>query len=156
MTGFDANPDEIKIGLLMAKIGRLHATRANRFMEQIGLYRGQAILLKILSWQDGLTHSEIAEKLQISPAAATKVIKRMEALHYVRRQPDPVDERVSRVFLEEEGRAIARQIRNAFEQIDQVLFSNLNPGEQKTLVKLLLKVYAGLLEHPPDPEENLP
>ena len=74
------NQDEIKIGPLMANIGRLHATRADRFMDRIGLFRGQAFLLMILSEQDGLTHSEIADKLEISPAAATKVIKRMEAL----------------------------------------------------------------------------
>jgi hypothetical protein len=30
-------------------------------MERIGLYRGQAILLMILSRHDGITHSEIAE-----------------------------------------------------------------------------------------------
>jgi DNA-binding MarR family transcriptional regulator len=48
---------------------------------------------------DGVTHSQIAETLEISPAAATKVIKRMEQVHYVQRRADPADERVSRVYL---------------------------------------------------------
>lgn len=146
--------DEIKIGGLMANIGRLHSKRAHQIMEQVGLYRGQAFLLMILSRQDGLTHSEIAEKLEISPAAATKVIKRMEALHYVQRRPDPMDERVSRVFLEEEGQALNQQIRHAFDQIDQVLVSNLTPEEQSTLVALLMKMYHNLLEQPAGVEET--
>lgn len=150
------NQGEIKFGMLMGNIGRLHHTRADHYMERIGLYRGQAILLMILSEQDGITHSEIAEKLEISPAAATKVIKRMELLKYVRRQPDPADERVSRVFLEEEGWAVIHQIRNGFEQIDQILLSNLSQDEQRTLIRLLLKVYESLLEQPDDVQDNLP
>ncbi len=151
MDAFKNNPEEVKPGMLLANIGRLHAKRADRFMERFGLYRGQAILLKILSEKDGLTHSEIAEKLEISPAAATKVIKRMEALNYVRRQPDLTDERISRVFIQAEGTAVVQQIENAFEQIDQILLSHLNPEEQSTLIQLLWKVYASLLEHEDDP-----
>jgi MarR family transcriptional regulator, organic hydroperoxide resistance regulator len=144
------NPEEIKPGMLLANIGRLHSKRADKYMDRFGLYRGQAILLKILKEKDGLTHSEIAEKLEISPAAATKVIKRMETLNYVRRQSDPADERVSRVFIQEEGTAVVQQIESAFEQMDKVLLSNLDPEEQRMLVKLLWKVYASLLEHEND------
>ncbi len=151
MVAYKNNPEEVKLGMLLANIGRLHAKRADRFMERFGLYRGQAILLKILSEKDGLTHSEIAEKLEISPAAATKVIKRMDALHYVWRQPDPTDERISRVFIQEEGAAVVQQIENTFEQIDQILLSHLTPEEQRTLIQLLWKVYNSLLEHEDDP-----
>jgi DNA-binding MarR family transcriptional regulator len=146
--------DEIKIGGLMANIGRLHAKRAHQIMEQVGLYRGQAFLLMILSRQDGLTHSEIAEKLEVSPAAATKVIKRMEELNYLQRRSDPVDERVSRVFLEAEGRALNQRIKQAFDQIDRVLVNNLSPEEQSVLVELLLKMYHNLLEQPAGVEED--
>ena len=152
MDKFNNNSNEIKIGMLLGKIGHMHAIRADQFTSHIGLYRGQAILLKILSEQDGLTHTEIAEKLGISPAAATKVIKRMEVLHYLQRRTDPTDERVSRVFLEEGGRAVDWQIRNAFAQIDQILLNNLSPEEQNTLIDLLLKVYDSLVENLSDAE----
>ena len=152
MKAIENNPDEIKFGMLMANIGRLHAKQADRFMERFGLYRGQAILLKILSENDGQTHSEIAEKLEISPAAATKVIKRMEALNYVKRTPDPTDERISRVFILEEGTSMVHQIENTFDQIDQILLNNFSIAEQRTLIQLLWKVYTNLLEHEGEPE----
>jgi DNA-binding MarR family transcriptional regulator len=88
MDNFKNDPKEIKFGMLVGNIGRLHATLADQYMERIGLYRGQAILLLTLSVQDGLTHSEIAEKLEVSPPAATKVMND-EALNYVRCRPDP-------------------------------------------------------------------
>lgn len=145
MSEFWDTPDEKKIGKLIAKIGRLHALRVDRFMDRFGLYRGQAILLLILSEKDGLTHSEIAEKLEISPAAATKVIKRLEELNYLQRRSDPSDERISRVFLQEEGWAVIQQIKNTFRQIDRDLLSNFSPEEQNALFKLLLKVHDSLL-----------
>lgn len=58
MDNFKNDPKEIKFGMLIGNIGRLHATLADQYMERIGLYRGQAMLLLILSVQDGLTHSD--------------------------------------------------------------------------------------------------
>jgi DNA-binding MarR family transcriptional regulator len=87
----------------MVNVCRLHHKRADQSMDQVGLYRGQAFLLMILSQHDGMTHSEIAENLEISPAAATKVIKRMEQAGYLQRQADPADERISRVYLQDKG-----------------------------------------------------
>jgi DNA-binding MarR family transcriptional regulator len=72
-----------ELGRLLVSVCRLHHTRADQSMDQIGLYRSQAILLMTLSQRDGMMHSEIAEQLEISPAAATKVIKRMEQAQYL-------------------------------------------------------------------------
>jgi predicted DNA-binding protein YlxM (UPF0122 family) len=78
-----SNHEKEMLGKLLVFVCRLHGTKADRFFEQLGLYRGQAFLLRVLSKKDGLTHSEIAEILEISPAAATKVIKRMEQNHLI-------------------------------------------------------------------------
>jgi DNA-binding MarR family transcriptional regulator len=94
-------------------------------MERIGLYRGQAILLMILSRHDGITHSEIAEKLRISPAAATKVIKRMEQAGYLQRQADPADERVSRIYLQDPGRALIAEIESVFGKLGRAMFEGV-------------------------------
>jgi MarR family transcriptional regulator, organic hydroperoxide resistance regulator len=138
--------DDMPIGHLFANLCRLQATRADQLMDQIGLYRGQAILLVILAKQEGLTHSEIAEKLRISPSAATKVIKRLEKLNYLQRQPDPVDERLSRVYLKDEARAVIDQIHAAFRKIDRVMVAGINPEEQEQLRVLLGRVQANLEE----------
>jgi DNA-binding MarR family transcriptional regulator len=140
--------NDLPLGRLLANIARLQATRADKIMGQICLYRGQAILLLTLSDQDGLTHSEIAEKLHFSPAAATKVIKRLEKLNYLQRQPDPSDERVSRVFLQEEGRAVTQQIHNAFRQVNQIMMTGISAEEQAVLRGLLTRLYTNLQNIP--------
>lgn len=136
--------EEINIGRLLGNIGRAHSTQADRHMEKVGLFRSQALVLFILSDQDGLTHSELAEKLEISPAATTKVIKRLEGLNFLQRQPDPSDERVSRVFIRDEGRGVIQQIHKAFESIDQNLVKNFSLEEQKMLYGFLSRMYENL------------
>lgn len=133
-----------RIGRLLANVCRLHHTRADQFMEQIGLYRGQAVLLMILSERDGITHSEVAEKLKISPAAATKVIKRMEQADYVARQADDNDERISRVYLQDKGRAVTAQIHNAFAELDQLMLDGLSAAELQQFREILARLQANL------------
>jgi DNA-binding MarR family transcriptional regulator len=118
-----------ELGKLIFGIGRLHSTRADQLMDQIGLFRGQGMLLKFLSRHDGLTHSEIAEKLAISPAAVTKVIKRLEEQNYLKRQPDPKDERVSRVFMQPEGQKKIEEIHRIFQELDNTTFQNFSEEE---------------------------
>ncbi len=146
-----ADTRDQSLGRLFANVSRLQATRADRYMDQIGLYRGQAILLLTLSRRDGITHSEIAEKLQISPAAATKVIKRLEQAQYLRRQPDPKDERVSRVYLCDEGRAALKEIFRSFADLDCMMFAGLSDEELDQFRGLLLRVQANLQrDHDPN------
>jgi len=138
-----------ELGRLLASVCRLHHTRANQSMDKIGLYRGQARLLMTLAEQDGLSHSEIAEKLEISAAAASKVIKRMEGAHYVQRQTDPADERVSRVYLQAQGHALIAEIRRTFGRLDRTMLDGLSEPDLDRLRDLLTRMQANLLRFEP-------
>ena len=138
-----------ELGRLLVSVCRLHHTRADQSMDKIGLYRGQARLLMTLSEQDGLSHSEIAEKLEISAPAATKVIQRMEEAHYVQRQADPADERISRVYLQAQGHALIAEIRRTFGQLDQTMFDGLTDLDLERFRDLLTQMQANLLRFEP-------
>ncbi|HWQ84915.1 MAG TPA: MarR family transcriptional regulator [Anaerolineales bacterium] len=132
--------ENLPMGRLLANLGRTHGMRIDQLMEQIGLYRGQAILLLTLAEQNGLTHGEIAERLCISPAAASKVIKRMEGLGYVQRTTDPTDERVSRVYLLDGGRAKLDDIHAVFHAINARMLKDFSPEEHAALHRMLLRM----------------
>lgn len=140
--------DHIQFSRFISNICRLHATRTDQLIEKIGLYRGQAITLLVLSFEDGLTHSDLAEKMEISPAAATKVIKRLEELKYLERRPDPNDDRVSRVFLLADGWACIERIRDTFDLIDANISAGITLEEQEVLRDLLVRVYNNLQSMP--------
>lgn len=138
------SPSPIPIGRLLADIHRLHAARLDQMMEQIGLYRGQAMLLLRLAEQDGLTHSELSAGLRISPAAASKVIKRLEGQGYLQRRPDPLDNRFSRIYLLEDGRAVIDQIYAVFQQFNQLITTGFSDPERDDLRALLGRIYTNL------------
>ena len=138
-----------ELGRLLVNVCRLHHTRADQSMDKIGLYRGQALLLMTLSEHDGLPHSEIAEKLEISAPAATKVIKRMEEAHYVQRRADRADERISRVYLQPQGRALIAEIHRTFGRLDRAMFDGLPERDLERFRGLLTQMQVNLLRFEP-------
>ena len=102
------------------------------------------MMLMFISEHKGMTHSEIAERLNISPAAATKVIKRLEEEGYVQRQSDEKDERLSRVFLQEAGHAVINDIRNSFKQLEEQTFQNFGDEELDELENYLRHILKNL------------
>lgn len=138
-----------EMGRLLVSVCRLHHTRADQSVDKIGLFRGQAHLLMTLSWQDGMTHSEIADRLEISAAAATKVIKRMEEDGYVERRSDPGDERLSRVYLLAPGRALIADIQAAFVRLNRATLDGLDASDLARLRELLTQMHVNLQRFEP-------
>jgi DNA-binding MarR family transcriptional regulator len=133
-----------KIGHLLMHVCRERGKTADQFMTQSKIFRGQGMMLMFLSEHEGLTHTEIAEKLNISPAAATKVIKRLEAEGYIQRQSDEKDERISRVFMQEAGRAVISGIHSSFKKLDEQTFQDFGDDDLDRLEDYLHHILTNL------------
>jgi len=145
-----------KLGSLFPRICRATKKNADVLLEKSGLHHGQAKLLFILSENDGLSNSEIAEELRISPAAATKVVKRMERSGYVKRVQDSVDDRITRAFLQPSGLMLLQRIRSTFQQVDTVMFADFSEQEKNELKTLLLRILENLHENITDGDRDSP
>ncbi|MBN1993324.1 MAG: MarR family transcriptional regulator [Anaerolineae bacterium] len=117
------------IDFLLAQVCKLHFARAHILLEEIGLYRGQPPVLRMLWEQEGRTHSELAAQLNVQPATITKMIQRMERAGFVARRPDPGDERLSRVYLTEAGRDIQADVQRIWRTLEAETFAGLNEEE---------------------------
>lgn len=90
----------------------LHSTaqamgRANKpMLEQIGLTYPQYLVMIVLWKEDNRTVSAIGDKLFLESSTLTPLLKRLEALGYIRRVRDTEDERQVRIRLTEQGRAL--------------------------------------------------
>ncbi len=117
------------VGRLMMNVCRMRGKIANQFMEKNRLFRGQGMLLMFLWDHDGLAHSKIADFLKISPAAATKVIKRMEEEGYLERKQDEKDERISRVFILPKGLEVIEDVHLTFMRLDELTFEGFSESD---------------------------
>jgi len=132
------------IGHLLAQVCRLHHTRARTLLEGVGLYRGQPPVLRALWENEGLTHSDLAKQLHVQPATITKMIQRMERAGFVQRRPDPEDERVSRVYLTEAGRAVQEDVQNIFQSLEEETLAGFGPEERTLLQRFLFQLRENL------------
>jgi MarR family transcriptional regulator, organic hydroperoxide resistance regulator len=132
------------LDFLLAEVCHQHHFRANTLLEAIGLYRGQPPVLFALWDQEGLTHTELAERLQNTPATITKMLQRMEKAGFVQRRPDANDQRVSRVYLTEAGRAIQSQVQAIWDTMEAETFAGFTGEESLLLRTFLLRIRQNL------------
>jgi DNA-binding MarR family transcriptional regulator len=134
------------INYLLAQVSRLHRSRAHTLLEAIGLYRGQHHVLRMLWEAEGRTHSELAEGLHVRPATVSKMIQRMSKAGFVECRQDSRDQRVSRVYLTDAGRAIREDVQQVWRMLEGETFAGLRPDEQAMLRQYLLQLYDNLLQ----------
>ena len=128
------------LGKLLGRVCRLYRGRMHALWDEMGLYRGQPFLLGVLWEQEGIPHSEIAAHMHVSPATVTNMIKRMEKAGFVTRRPDAHDQRVSRVYLTDAGRAIRDRVEERWQEVEDQVFGGLSAQEQEKLGMLLERV----------------
>lgn len=73
-------------------------------LDELGLTYTQYIAIVALSEADNQSVGSLGEKLFLESNTLTPILKKLEALGYIRRQRDPADERQVRVSLTPEGR----------------------------------------------------
>jgi len=75
-------------------------------LDELGLTYTQYISIIALWEEDNQTVSSLGEKLFLESNTLTPILKKLEAMGYLRRQRDPTDERQVLVSLTDEGRRL--------------------------------------------------
>jgi DNA-binding MarR family transcriptional regulator len=145
---------EEPLGKLLGRICRLNRGVMHTLWDELGLYRGQPFLLAVLWEQEGVTHSELAQRLHVSPATVTNMIKRMERTGLLERRPDAEDQRVSRVHLTDAGRAIRERVDRQWQEIETRVFGSFTGEEQAMLRALLERIRRELAQMYSGPAEG--
>ncbi|MCR5485774.1 MAG: MarR family transcriptional regulator [Clostridiales bacterium] len=102
---------------------------------------GRGKILSLLSGSDGLSQSEIAKQLSLSPPTVKEMLDKLESVSLIERRQDSSDKRKQRVFITESGRNLLSSDSDV-ECGDEVkeIFSVLTASEQDELLYLLLKL----------------
>lgn len=128
------------IGRLLIKAMKLHRGCIHDRLEALGLYRGQAGILHVLWAEEGIAQSEIAARTWVSPATITNALQRMEQIGLVERRPDPEDQRCSRVYLTETGRALEGPVEQALTDVEDATLEGFSQDERMLLRQFLLRM----------------
>jgi DNA-binding MarR family transcriptional regulator len=100
------------------------------------------VVLCHIQEQPGITPGELAEPLDLTRGAVSKVIDKLEAKNWIARSAKPGDSRVQLLSLTRRGSRILPQLAEIADQNDREFFDGLGAGERATLRRLLGKLAA--------------
>ena len=141
-------PEYESINFLLNMICRAQRGKMSEALTEIGLYAGQEMFLWQLWRQDGLTQSQMVERMCVQPPTVSKMLDRLEKVGLVERRPDSEDSHISRVYLTEQGHRSQRAVRDIWTNIEQRITEGLSVEERIVLRRLLLQVHENLTRNP--------
>lgn len=124
---------------------RLHKSYVDRHLSKLGIHRSQHIILMRLAGNpDNMSQKELAENLNISPAAVAVSLKKLESEGYIKRLSDKQDGRFNRLIITEKGIKTVEESKRFFYAVDRAMCSGLTDDELDTLKIYLEKMNIGL------------
>jgi len=139
-------------GFLLNDVARLLRTAYDRRIRTLGLTRAQWWVLTHLYRGDGVSQTELAETLEIERPTLGRLLDRLEAKGWVRREHDARDRRVWRVHLTAEVEPALRTMRKLAAELRRDALAGLDNEERERFVDTLLAIKKNLVRMP----ESLP
>ena len=128
------------------RIYRTYRRQIEAAVTALGLYPGQEHLLMQLWDEEGITQSELVEKLCVEPSTVTKSLQRLEKVGFVERKPDAEDSRVSRVYLTQAGRDLQTPMQQIWCDLEKLTVEGLSEVELALMRRILDQIDANLAE----------
>ncbi|GAA3305182.1 MarR family winged helix-turn-helix transcriptional regulator [Streptomyces cinereospinus] len=138
-----ARPDALTlevVDLIASVVARYHEEYEEAAAEH-ALTGAQAKLLGLLCLEP-LPMRKLAHRLKCEPSNVTGIVDRLEARGLAERRPDPADRRVKLAAATDEGRRVARSLRESLRFAREPL-AGLSEQERLTLRDLLQRMVGG-------------
>ncbi|MDQ3856087.1 MAG: MarR family transcriptional regulator [Chloroflexota bacterium] len=131
-------PAEHEPRILIRQLGRTLGALRHAYEAELGIGARSAWALSLLSRHDGLSQNDLSCTMRVDPSLVTRTAQEMEKkLGWVRRERDPEDNRVVRVYLTETGRTQAQNLCERVTALDRRLTRNLTPEQVDDLFSSL-------------------
>jgi DNA-binding MarR family transcriptional regulator len=125
------------VDLIGTVVARYHEEYEDAAAEH-ALTGAQARLLSLLSLEP-LPMRRLAQKLKCEPSNVTGIVDRLETRGLVERRPDPNDRRVKLAATTQQGRRVARSLRDSLDFAREPL-AGLSAAERESLRDLLRRM----------------
>ena len=133
---------------LMVRIAKAQRGLVSSALARMNLHIGQEILLMELWQQDGLTQTELCDRLCVEPPTLTKMLRRLEKTKLLEKRKDCKDARISRIFLTDKGRSLQKPITELWLELEKTILANLSLEEKILYRRFLMQIYQNI--KPPD------
>jgi DNA-binding MarR family transcriptional regulator len=128
------------LGYLINLVARQMAQALHREISPYGVVPGQFAQLLSLYAEEGLTQSEMCDRVQIEQPTMANTLKRMERDGLIRRAPDPSDSRRVRIFLTEHAQSLKPAMLAGARRVNAQALGGLSPEETDGFLRTLVRL----------------
>ncbi len=115
----------------------------DREVGPLGITGAQFVALLAVQIQPGMEQQELSAVIFYDAATTGGIVKRLEAMGMLRRQPSGRSRRGRALYITPKGEALLKAASPAIARVSAALLANLTPEEQRTMLTLVSKA-AGL------------
>jgi DNA-binding MarR family transcriptional regulator len=141
MSSFDIWSLDLSLGFLLSKAARTMKRALDAKLANWNLTATQFIVLARLWEEDGISFSELSERLDFDNPTLTGIIDRMERDGLVARQRDGQDRRVVRVHVTPKGSKLREEIGLHGAAVDSAALHGLTPPQRRQMLESLQHVW---------------
>lgn len=116
---------------------RLHRQLMIATLAEHDSHPGQAICLRFLSANDGITQRDLADALHLARPTVSKMLQAMEKAGAIERRPDEHDQRLTRVCLTAAGHELETELRTVSAAYINKTMGTLPERDRRELGRLL-------------------
>ena len=129
---------------MMIRTGRMHKSLIESRARELGIHRTQHRILMLLARCEKLpSQKELAEHLDITPAAVTGALKKIEHDGYVERTLGH-DNRYMELRITDKGRALVQETKRLFSEADASIFEGFSDEELDLYISSLEKLESNI------------
>ena len=137
---------EENLQTLFIRLTHLYFKKAFDMLKDTGIHPKQVPLIGLVYHREGISQKEISQALQISPPTVAVSIKRLEKAGIIERTADEKDQRLSRIYLTEEGKTVTEKARECIREKEKLLFQGFSESEICLLRRFFLQMIQNLEE----------
>ena len=115
-------------------------------LRDLGLHIGQELALFHLWEQEGLTQSQLRNKIGTEASTMSNMLRKLESDEIVYRTPDERDHRITHVYLTDKGKQLKEPIMKMWKQHEEELLRGIHPDQLKLLHDTLKQIEVNLVK----------
>ena len=130
--------------MLFNDVARFRGILFDQMLQPDGLTHVQAFVLNHLYKDNGLTQTELSERMDIGTVTISGLVDRLEANGWVSRKTDEKDRRAKRIWLTDKVGSIRKTMFSGIDEVNDLTFDGMSDAEIVQFIDLLKKAKSNL------------
>lgn len=135
---------EKSVGFLLNRAARSMKRGLEARLAEYGITATQYVVLALLDREDGLSQTQLADRLSFDNPTVTGVIDRMERDGLVERRRTSDDRRIINIFLSGKARTILSDINTIAEEVNALALEPYSNKEKAALNNMLTAIWKNM------------